>query len=115
MDNRQGLVVDVMLTPAGGTSERDAAYGDGARRRTNHGGRRPGVRYQGVRQAMPQPEGDASGGAEATLGNDGRTTRHEGYRVGQRVRKRVEDVFGWIKTVAGGRQLRYSGVDRNRM
>ncbi len=43
------------------------------------------------------------------------TTRHDGYRVSQRVRERVEEVFGWIKTVAGGRKLRYRGVDRNRM
>ena len=35
--------------------------------------------------------------------------------MSQRVRKRVEEVFGWIKTVAGGRKLRYRGVDPNRM
>ncbi len=45
---------------------------------------------------------------------DRRTTRHEGYRFSQRVRKRVEEIFGWVKTVAGGRKLRYCGVDRNR-
>ncbi len=33
----------------------------------------------------------------------------------QRVRKRVEEVFGWVKTVGGGRKLRYRGVDRNQM
>ena len=35
--------------------------------------------------------------------------------MSQRVRKRVEEVFGWIKTVAGGRKLRYRGVDQNQM
>ena len=46
---------------------------------------------------------------------DGRTTRHSGYRLSQRVRKRVEEVLGWVKTVGGGRKLRYRGVDRNQM
>jgi IS5 family transposase len=46
---------------------------------------------------------------------DGRTTRHEGYRISQRMRKRVEEIFGWVKTVAGGRKLRYRGVERNQL
>ena len=45
---------------------------------------------------------------------DRRTTRHEGYGLSQRARKRVEEVFGWVKTVGGGRKLRYCGVARNR-
>ena len=45
---------------------------------------------------------------------DGRTTRHAGYGVSQRRRKRVEEVFGWLKTVGGGRKLRYVGQARNR-
>ena len=46
---------------------------------------------------------------------DGRTTRHPGYAISQRVRKRVEEIFGWTKTVGGGRKLRYIGVARNQM
>ena len=46
---------------------------------------------------------------------DGRTTRHEGYRISQRTRKRIEESFGWVKTVGGGRKLRYCGIARNRM
>ena len=47
---------------------------------------------------------------------DGRATSHEGYRVSQRTRKRIEEVFGWVKTVGGGgRKLRYCGVARNRL
>ena len=46
---------------------------------------------------------------------DGRTTRHEGYRISQRTRKRIEGVFGWVKTVGGGPKLRCCGVPRNRM
>ena len=52
---------------------------------------------------------------------DGRTTRHESYRLSQRVRKRVEEIFGWMKpvlsevegTVGGARKLRYCGTARN--
>lgn len=41
---------------------------------------------------------------------DGRTTRHEGYAVSQRKRKAIEEVFGWLKTVAGLRKLRHRGT-----
>ena len=41
---------------------------------------------------------------------DGRTTRHAGYHVSQRKRKLVEQVFGWMKTVAGLRKLRHRGI-----
>ena len=43
---------------------------------------------------------------------DGRTTRHASYRASQKVRKRVEEVFGWMKTVGGFRRTRYRGVER---
>ena len=43
---------------------------------------------------------------------DGRTTRHPGYAVSQRVQKRVEEIFGWMKTVGGLRKLRHRGGDR---
>ena len=42
---------------------------------------------------------------------DGRTTRHEGYVVSQRVRKRVEEIFGWMKMIAGMRSPKYRGTD----
>ena len=44
---------------------------------------------------------------------DRRTSRHAGYATSQRERKRVEEVFGWLKTVGGGRKLGYCGVARN--
>ena len=98
MDNREGLVVDVRLTPA-----------DGA-----------GRRHQGFHQGMPEPECNAPCGPEAALGH--RQTHHsprwlqgQGYRVSQRARKRVEEVFGWINTVAVGRKLRCCGIARNRL
>ena len=43
---------------------------------------------------------------------DGRTTRHPGYTISQRIRKRVEEIFGWMKTVGGFRRTRYRGLDR---
>jgi IS5 family transposase len=44
---------------------------------------------------------------------DRRTTRHPGYGVSQRVRKRVEEIFGWGKTIGGWRKSRYRGTQRN--
>ena len=43
---------------------------------------------------------------------DGRTTRHAGYKASQRIRKRIEEVFGWMKTVGGQRKTRYRGTPR---
>ena len=46
---------------------------------------------------------------------DGRTTRHGGYTVGQRVRKRVEEIFGWTKGTGGLRRTRFKGRDRTQL
>ena len=57
----------------------------------------------------------APGTGGITVGADrGYDTRHGGYRLSQRTRRRIEEVFGWVKTVGGGRKLRYYGVARNR-
>jgi hypothetical protein len=45
-------------------------------------------------------------------GLDGRTTQRPGYRISQRIRKRVEEIIGWIKTVGGLRRSRYRGIER---
>src|SRR5207248_11657726 len=42
---------------------------------------------------------------------DGRTTRHPGYRISQQKRKRVEEIFGWMKTKGGIRKLRHRGLE----
>jgi IS5 family transposase len=55
-------------------------------------------------------EGRAGGSAL-----DRRPARHVGYTVSQRVRKRVEDIFGWMKTVGGLRRTRYRGLDRTQL
>src|SRR5258707_14976356 len=43
---------------------------------------------------------------------DGRTTRHAGYAISQRIRKRIEEGFGWIKTCGGLRKTRHQGTER---
>jgi len=43
---------------------------------------------------------------------DGRTTRHPGYAVSGRVRKRIEEILGWMKSAAGFRKTRHRGTDR---
>jgi len=43
---------------------------------------------------------------------DGLTTRHLGYAISQRIRKRIEEAFGWVKTVAGQEKTKYRGRDR---
>ena len=65
---------------------------------------------------LPRHAHRTSRGSETVLGN--RRTHdppHGVYRLSQRARKRVEEVFGWMKTVGGGRKLRYSGVFRHQM
>ena len=120
MENRNGLAVDVLLTKATGTAEREAAV-----RMVD---RRPEPQRRGTvgadkaydtrdyvadcreRGMTPHVTQNTSGRRSAI---DGRTTRHLGYTISQRVRKRVEEIFGWIKTVGGGRKLRYIGLERN--
>jgi hypothetical protein len=58
-------------------------------------------------QVTPDVDQNTSGHRHSAI--DERTTRHPGYVLRQRIRKRVEEVFGWKKTVAGGRKLRYIG------
>ena len=46
---------------------------------------------------------------------DARTTRHRGYAISQRVRKRVEEIFGWAKTVGNFRKSRFVGLSKNQL
>jgi len=50
-----------------------------------------------------------------TPGLDGRTTQHRGYALSQRIRKRVEEIFGWMKTVGGLRKTRFRGLTRTEL
>lgn len=120
MENRHGLAVDVLLTHATGTAEREAALvmldrQPGSRHRLTLGADKAYDTQDFVqacreRQVTPHVAQNTSGRRSAI---DGRTTRHVGYAISQRIRKRVEEIFGWKKTVGGGRKLRYLGLARN--
>lgn len=118
MENRNGLVVDVSLTRATGTAEREAALSmlrqvPGSRRITVGGDKNYDTKdfVTDCRSMKVTPHV----ARRETSIVDGRTTRHAGYQVSQRIRKRVEEVFGWAKTVGGGDKLRYKGVERNQL
>jgi len=120
MENRTGLVVDVAVTPATGAAERAAALkmlGRWKGRRRTVGADKgydtkdfvAGCRALGVTPHVAEHSNKRHSGI------NGRVSRHEGYQVSQRRRKRVEEIFGWLKTVGGGRKLRYIGIARNQL
>ncbi len=118
MENRHGLVVDAQGSAASGTAERDAALAmvealPGARHRTLGGDKlfdtQDFVREVRAAGVTPQVAQHTSGRMSAI---DGRTTRHPGYAVSQRTRKRVEEIFGWLKTVGLMRKTRHRGCAR---
>ena len=116
--HREGLIVDVRLTQADETWKRDAAIdtlsGAAGRRRITVGADR-GYDARGFVGQSRQLKVTPHVARKKSSAIDGRTTRDEGHRLSQRVRKRVEEVFGWVKTVGGGRKLRYCGLTRKRM
>jgi len=118
MENRNGMVVDVTFTQATGTAERDAALDMLERvpvaRRVTVGADK-GYDTQDFVTMCRRMNITPHVARRQTSKVDGRTTRHMGYQVSQRVRKRVEEIFGWVKTVGGGRKLRYKGLSRNRL
>ena len=115
MENRHGLVVDSRVTPATGSSEREAGLAMAARlasRKARIGGDKgydTAGFVQGVRDLGFTPHIAAKSKRGAI---DGRTTRHPGYAISQRKRKRIEEVFGWMKTVATLRKTRHRGSRR---
>ena len=118
MENRNGLAVDVKVTTATGTAERDTALlmldkVPGKQRVTVGGDKGYDTRdfITACRELNVTPH--VARRQHTIL--DERTTRHQGYKVSQRIRKRVEEIFGWIKTVGGGRKLRYKGIARNQL
>jgi transposase len=118
MENRHGLLVDFRVTQTSGTAERDVVPGllgracdRGFRPKTlgaDKGYDTKGLVEQ-LREAGVTPH-VARKAKHSAL--DERTTRHAGYAVSQRVRKRVEEIFGWMKTVGAFRRTRYRGVAR---
>ena len=120
MENRSGLVVDAELTRASGHAERLAALamldrlptaGPATLGADRGFDARDFVMELRERQVTPHLAQNTSGRRSAI---DGRTTRHAGYVLSQRARKRIEEAFGWIKTIAGQARTRLRGLDRVR-
>ena len=118
MENRNGLVVDTRLTLATGRAEREAAVAmleelPGSKRVTVAADKGYDTKdfVASVRglAVTPHVAQNTSGRASAV---DARTTRHPGYGLSQRARKRVEEIFGWMKTVGHLRKTRHKGVER---
>jgi transposase len=117
IENRNGLVVDTELVLCGGTAERDAALQmaeriDGEKRVTVGADKgydtRAFVGEMRDRNVTPHVSRNTNRAGGSAI--DGRTTRHAGYQVSQRKRKRIEEVFGWLKTVGMLRKTRHRGV-----
>jgi transposase len=116
MENRNGLAVDSRLTLATGTAEREAAMemieGVAGSKRITLGGdkgydQRDFVEQLRANDVTPHLAQKNSG---STI--DARTSRHPGYEVSQRIRKRIEEIFGWLKTVGGLSKTRYRGANK---
>lgn len=117
IEHRNGLVVNAMVTQATGSAECEAASDmamvmkRGATLAADKGYDKhelvDDLRTMGVTPHIAQNHARPGGSAI-----DDRTTRHEGYKISQRLRKRVEEPFGWAKTVGSLRQTKYRGVPR---
>jgi len=122
-ENRNCLLIDFQVEPADGRAERRAAVAmaderlAGSRRITLGGDKGYDTREfvascrelkvtPHVAQNLTRPGGSAL---------DARTTRHQGYAVSQWIRKRIEESFGWMKTIGGLRKTRYRGCHRVQM
>jgi IS5 family transposase len=118
-ENRNGLIVDTEVFQANGTAERDAALVmleqiPGIQRVTLGADKGYDTRdfvgecrHLNVTPHVAQNVKRSGGSAI-----DGRTTRHGGYEVSQRKRKRIEECFGWLKTIALMRKVRHRGIEK---
>ena len=118
MENRNGLIVGAELTQATGTAEREAALSllaaRGSRRRATLGADKAYDTADFVRnlRAIRVTPHVAQNETYRRSAIDDRTTRHPGYGISQRIRKRIEEPFGWMKTIAGLRQTKHRGTAR---
>jgi DDE family transposase len=117
IENRNGLVVDTELLQCNGTAERDAAMlmverVEGAGRITVAGDKGYDTKefVEEMRGMNATPHVSQNQKRRGGSAIDGRTTRHEGYRISQRKRKRIEEVFGWLKTVGLLHKTLHRGV-----
>jgi len=116
MENRNGLLVDLRVDHATGTAERENALAmlaenvvvDGATVAGDKGYNQRAF-VDGCRELGVTPHVAEKARHSAI---DARTTRHAGYRISMAVRKRIEEIFGWAKTIGGFRRTRFQGVAR---
>lgn len=113
-ENRNGLIVDARLSEANGTAERTTALDmikDNAKPGSTVGGDKnydtadfvAGCRERGCTPHVSQNNTNRRSAIDA------RTTRHPGYRISTIKRKRIEEPFGWMKTIGGLRKTRHRG------
>lgn len=122
MENRSGLLVDVAITDATLFEPKAAQPMLDRRRRARQRmstlGADKGYYNRGfvawlrARRIAPHI---ARIERRSAPGLDGRTTRHEGYAISQRKRKRIEEIFGWMKTVGGFRKSRFVGIAKTQL
>lgn len=126
MENSNGLVVQAHLTAANGTAEREAAIhmlskqSPGSPRRITLGADKGydaasfvgDLRQMAVTPHIARNDAPTKTGKRRRSAVDARTTRHPGYAVSLRVRKRIEEAFGWAKTVAGLGRTKLRGTRR---
>jgi transposase len=119
MENRNGLVVNATVCQATGTAEREAALAMmdelldkgrvtlGADKNYDTKDFVKDLRDRNVTPHVAQNQNTRRSSAI-----DGRTTRHDGYQISQQKRKRVEEIFGWLKTIGGMRKQRHRGLPK---
>jgi len=119
IENRNGLVVKAQLSAATGTAERDTAVEmieqlSGSQRITVGADKAYDTKafVKNLRKLNVTPHVAQNICRNRYSAIDNRTTTHAGYDISQKKRKRIEEVFGWIKTVGLLRQTRHRGVER---
>jgi len=119
MENRNALFVDACLTPADGHAERIAALhmieprADRPRAITLGADKAYDAEdFVNELRAMKVTPHVAQNVSGRTSAIDARTTRHVGYAISQRIRKKIEEGFGWIKTIARQEQTKFRGCER---
>lgn len=123
MENRNGLIVALRVAEATGTAEREVALNmldeavSGDRRVTLGGDKGYDTKafVAECRRRVVTPHVAQNITKTRSSAVDARTTRHSGYTVSQRIRKRVEEIWGWMKTVGGFRRTRFKGIDRTQL
>ena len=113
MENRNGLIADAEVLQATGTAERDAALLMMEAIPGDHAvtvGADKGYDTKNFVEEARNLNATPHVAQKKHSAIDGRTTRHAGYAVSQQKRKRVEEIFGWMKTVGGMRKLRHRGL-----